>query len=137
MSYADNYSGNRSDDPLIDYMLDSLQDRGHQEHILDAAVAEWHDRAGEDDFWNEVLGPAIDALEAHLGLASEIVSVTGRNPVCDICDKAQQPGDYWNGVTGNHVECETLMEATCASCGARLYKLFRAHHHSEDGKDVT
>lgn len=38
--------------------------------------------------------------------ASEIVSVAGVNPHCDICDEAQQPEDDWNGDTGNHVACE-------------------------------
>ncbi len=38
--------------------------------------------------------------------ASEIVSVCGVNPTCDICGEAQQPEDEWNGETGNHVECE-------------------------------
>jgi hypothetical protein len=37
---------------------------------------------------------------------SEIVSVCGVNPRCDICGKAQQPDDDWNDETGNHRICE-------------------------------
>jgi hypothetical protein len=42
-------------------------------------------------------------------LESEIVSVTGINPRCDICGKAQQPDDPWNGDTGNHRPCEVAV----------------------------
>ena len=37
---------------------------------------------------------------------SEIVSVDGVCPRCDICGRSQQPEDDWNGETGNHVDCE-------------------------------
>lgn len=37
---------------------------------------------------------------------SPIKSVTGISPRCDICGKAQQPEDDWNGETGNHRACE-------------------------------
>lgn len=26
---------------------------------------------------------------------------------------------------------------TCAHCGEHMYTIVRAHHHTEDGKDVT
>jgi hypothetical protein len=43
---------------------------------------------------------------SECGTASEIVSVCGVNPRCDICGKTQQPEDDWNGETGNHLSCE-------------------------------
>lgn len=47
-----------------------------------------------------------DGKEHTSGRESEIVSVCGINPRCDICGKAQQPEDEWNGDTGNHRACE-------------------------------
>jgi hypothetical protein len=61
------YVGNRSNDPQIDFMLDTIQDRGYDPAVLDAAVDSWNeDGEGEDNFWSEMLGPTIDALEERL-----------------------------------------------------------------------
>lgn len=42
------------------------------------------------------------------------------------------------------IECMTCMtvlvdfeHSTCAACGAPMEMLVRAHHHTENGKDVT
>ena len=63
------YVGNRSNDPQIDFMLDTLEDRGYDPKGLDAAVEAWHESedGGEDTFWTQHLGPTIDALERTLG----------------------------------------------------------------------
>lgn len=37
---------------------------------------------------------------------SPILSAADVHPRCDICGKAQQPRDDWNGETGNHRFCE-------------------------------
>lgn len=52
---------------------------------------------------------------------SEIESVTGIHPRCDICGRAQQPEDDWNGETGNHRACEpqTYDEQQYADLAAR------------------
>lgn len=48
----------------------------------------------------------LEPEQQELALDSEIVSVCGVNPRCDICGRAQQPEDEWNGDTGNHRACE-------------------------------
>jgi hypothetical protein len=48
--------------------------------------------------WNDINDP------------SEIVSVDGIHPRCDLCGMAQQPEDDWNGETGNHRDCEATAD---------------------------
>ena len=62
------YVGRRSNDPLVDFMLDTIENRGYDAKVLDEAVARWNeDGTGEDGFWSTALGPTIDALEKQLG----------------------------------------------------------------------
>lgn len=62
-----NYKGNRSNNHIMDFMLDAIEDRGYDPDMLDAAVKSWQEAYGEDNFWTRVLGPAIDKLESELG----------------------------------------------------------------------
>lgn len=59
--------GNRSNSPIVDLMLDTIQDRGYDPEDLDSVARDWMEAGGEDTFWTETLGPAIDRLEQRLG----------------------------------------------------------------------
>jgi hypothetical protein len=107
-----NYMGRFIDSPIIDFLLESVFDRGnYDEEQFGEAVSTWDENDGERRFWENQLGPAIDHLEGVLGRFG--LQVT---PKCDICNEPElcpdgrddcqfQPGD-WNGETGNHLSCE-------------------------------
>ena len=65
------YVGNRSNDPIIDFMLDTLEARGWDAKELDKAVEAWNEDEGEDNFWSLQLGPTIDNLDAVLSTYKE------------------------------------------------------------------
>lgn len=104
------YVGNRSNSPIVDFMLDTIEDRGYDSEDLDSVARDWTEAGGQEHFWDKVLGPAVDRLEEMLSEYGLVMV-----PKCDICGRKQgdspwssaadQPGD-WNGETGNHRTCE-------------------------------
>jgi hypothetical protein len=74
---SDSYVGNLTDNPILDLMLDTLVQRGHDIGRVEGAIQRWYeDEDAEMKFYGEYIGPAIDALEAQLGLLNREEAMT-------------------------------------------------------------
>jgi hypothetical protein len=104
-----------NDSVAIDSLLESVLERAtYRESDMRAAVEAWLEADGENIFWHDHLGPAVDALERTLGLYG-----LEAEPTCDICGRHMEDSPNiwrdsdgrmietdWNGETGNHKTCE-------------------------------